>query len=405
MTSREKLKKTIPVALYYQIKMIVIEKIESGEWNIGDKIPTEKEICDRLNVSRITVRKAMQELQYEGYIKIIKGKGTFVNDQKINQKLNDIKSLSEQLKTNNVDETTKLVCFDIREISQDISWKSRINNSSKIIYIERIRILKGVIYAVEKTYIPYDLCPILNAELIEKNGLCNSLKALGIKIDSLTESLEVIKVNQESAELLQINQNDSVIKLIKETYMNDEPMEYSESLIRSDMFRFEIDVNRRVKFMENNQIILTRIDNRLVHGQVGVTWTKTIGANLIVVADDEVAKDPLQQSLMSVTAKSSGVGIRFFTLEHTAKIIAKASPKQKIFLVLRNPQSARKLVELGVKLNKLNVGNMHFSKGKTPLTKKVYIDDQDLEDLKFVANSGIEVYCQDVPGEQIEVIK
>ena len=51
-------------------------------------------------------------------------------------------------------------------------------------------------------------------------------------------------------------------------------------------------------------ILLTRIDNRLVHGQVGVTWTKTIGANLIVVADDAVAQDKMQQSLMTVTAKS-----------------------------------------------------------------------------------------------------
>ena len=61
-------------------------------------------------------------------------------------------------------------------------------------------------------------------------------------------------------------------------------------------------------------ILLTRIDNRLVHGQVGVTWTKTLGANLIVVADDTAAEDRIQQSLMSVTAKSSGVGIRFFTI-------------------------------------------------------------------------------------------
>ena len=77
--------------------------------------------------------------------------------------------------------------------------------------------------------------------------------------------------------------------------------------------------------MKGRNILLTRIDNRLVHGQVGVTWTKTIGANLIVVADDKVASDQLQQSLMTVTAKSSGIGIRFFTVQHTADIIDRAS--------------------------------------------------------------------------------
>ena len=95
-------------------------------------------------------------------------------------------------------------------------------------------------------------------------------------------------------------------------------------------------------------ILLTRIDNRLVHGQVGVTWTKTLGANLIVVADDTAAEDRIQQSLMSVTAKSSGVGIRFFTIEKTAAIIGRAAPEQKIFIVCRTPKDVRRLVEAGV---------------------------------------------------------
>ena len=98
-----------------------------------------------------------------------------------------------------------------------------------------------------------------------------------------------------------------------------------------------------VEYMPN--ILLTRIDNRLVHGQVGVTWTKTLGANLIVVADDTAAEDRIQQSLMSVTAKSSGVGIRFFTIEKTAAIIGRAAPEQKIFIVCRTPKDVRRLVE------------------------------------------------------------
>lgn len=73
-------------------------------------------------------------------------------------------------------------------------------------------------------------------------------------------------------------------------------------------------------------ILMTRIDNRLVHGQVGVAWTTALpGVNLIVVADDLAAADPLQQSLMTATAKSSGCGIRFFTLDKTIAVIHKAS--------------------------------------------------------------------------------
>lgn len=156
--------------------------------------------------------------------------------------------------------------------------------------------------------------------------------------------------------------------------------------------------------MEPN-IVLTRIDNRLVHGQVGVTWVKTIGANLLVVADDEVAGDPLQKSLMEMTAKSSGVGIRFFTLEKTAAIIGNAAPTQKIFLIVRTPASARKLVEAGVPLKEINVGNMHFSEGKRPITKKVYVDDADMADFAYLESQGVNLYAQDVPGDAKHPIK
>ncbi|GAB2028089.1 PTS galactosamine transporter subunit IIB [Lactovum odontotermitis] len=157
--------------------------------------------------------------------------------------------------------------------------------------------------------------------------------------------------------------------------------------------------------MPEPNILLTRIDNRLIHGQVGVTWTKTLGANLIVVADDAASTDTLAQELMSMTADSSGAGVRFFTLQRTIDIIGKAAPQQKIFLVVRNPHSARILVEAGVPIKQINVGNMHFSEGKHALSKKVYVDDQEVEDLNAIIKSGVEVYIQDVPGDAKDVLK
>ena len=149
-------------------------------------------------------------------------------------------------------------------------------------------------------------------------------------------------------------------------------------------------------------ILLVRIDNRLVHG---ITWTTSLGANLIVVADDLSAKDPLQQQLMRITAESSGAGIRFFTIEKTINIIHKASPAQKIFIVCRTPNEVRELVEGGVPIKDVNVGNMHFDKGKRQISKKVYVDDKDLEDLRFIKSKGINVFIQDVPGDIKENIK
>ncbi|EFY1031558.1 PTS N-acetylgalactosamine transporter subunit IIB [Escherichia coli] len=156
--------------------------------------------------------------------------------------------------------------------------------------------------------------------------------------------------------------------------------------------------------MSSPNILLTRIDNRLVHGQVGVTWTSTIGANLLVVVDDVVANDDIQQKLMGITTETYGFGIRFFTIEKTINVIGKAAPHQKIFLICRTPQTVRKLVEGGIDLKDVNVGNMHFSEGKKQISSKVYVDDQDLADLRFIKQRGVNVFIQDVPGDQKEQI-
>ena len=91
-------------------------------------------------------------------------------------------------------------------------------------------------------------------------------------------------------------------------------------------------------------ILMTRVDNRLVHGQVGVTWTRAVKANLIVVANDDAANDELQQKLMATTADSSGADIRFFTIEKTINVINKAADRQHIFLVVKTPGDRKSVV-------------------------------------------------------------
>ncbi|MEG0541376.1 MAG: PTS galactosamine transporter subunit IIB [Angelakisella sp.] len=157
--------------------------------------------------------------------------------------------------------------------------------------------------------------------------------------------------------------------------------------------------------MAEPNILLTRIDNRLIHGQVGVTWTMTLGANLILVADDDAANSEIQQQLMSMTAESSGVGARFFSLQKTIDVIHKASASQKIFIVCKTPAAVRTLIEGGVPIKEVNVGNMHFEHGKRAISKKVYVDDKDMEDLKAIKAKGVKVYIQDVPGDSKEEIK
>ena len=154
--------------------------------------------------------------------------------------------------------------------------------------------------------------------------------------------------------------------------------------------------------MGEPNIVLSRIDNRLVHGQVGVTWLGHSKANLILIADDEVANDKLQQDIMRMTADHYNVQIRFFTIDHTAEIIGKAAPSQKIFIVTKTPQQMLDLVNKGVPIKEVNVGNMHFSEGKKQISSRVYADDSDLSALRELKQKVSKLYFQDVPTAPIE---
>jgi len=140
-----------------------------------------------------------------------------------------------------------------------------------------------------------------------------------------------------------------------------------------------------------------RIDNRLVHGQVGNTWVGATRPNLIIVADDEAAKDSLQQAMMKMTADAAGCGIRFFTLQKTIDVIWKASPQQAIFIVCRTPKDMRTLIEGNVPIKEVNVGNMHDDGTGTKKVYKephVYCDSNDLEDFEAIKKKGVKLYIQ-----------
>ncbi len=115
--------------------------------------------------------------------------------------------------------------------------------------------------------------------------------------------------------------------------------------------------------MAEPNILLTRIDNRLVHGQVATQWNSTLGSNLILVANDDVASNTMRQNLMKMAAPA-GVATRFFSLQKTIDVIGKASPRQKIFIVAETPEDVLTLVKGGVPIKKVNIGNMHMSEGK-----------------------------------------
>lgn len=143
-------------------------------------------------------------------------------------------------------------------------------------------------------------------------------------------------------------------------------------------------------------ILLTRIDNRLIHGQVATQWSVVLGANLLLVANDAVAKDEFRQGLMNMAAPAYAQ-TRYFSIQKTIDIIGKASPAQKIFIICETPQDVLRLVEGGVPIKKCNIGNMHMSEGKRQVATTVAVNDDDVAAFKKLQELGVELEIQRVP--------
>ncbi len=153
--------------------------------------------------------------------------------------------------------------------------------------------------------------------------------------------------------------------------------------------------------MSEPNILLT--DNRLIHGQVATQWNGTIGANLILVANDAVANNKMRQNLMDMAAPN-GVATRYFTIQKTIDVIHKAAPSQHIFIIVENPEDALRLVEGGVPIKKLNIGNMHMAEGKRQVATSVAVNDEDVAAFKKLQDLGVKLFIQRVPTTKVEDI-
>lgn len=155
----------------------------------------------------------------------------------------------------------------------------------------------------------------------------------------------------------------------------------------------------------NVNVVFARVDNRLIHGQVGMVWTNVSGANLILVVDDAVSTDNFQQELMKMTVAATGVGIRFWGVEFTKENIWRAAPSQKIFIVTKDPLVMNALVHADIPIKAVNLGNMHGIAGKRKYVNEyLYVDDEDVAAIEAMKAKGVEVSAQVLPENRKIII-
>jgi GntR family transcriptional regulator len=185
--------KKSPIPVYYQLKKLIAAKIAAGEFRPNQPIPSERELGETLQISRMTVRQALNQLVNEGVLYRKKGKGTFVAKLKIEQHY--IMSFSEMVKNKGLIPATKVLFFEKALPTPDLVELLDLNKTDLLYQIRRLRLANETPIGIETVFIPEKFCPDL--ELLD---LTASLYQIIREAYSLTlsDTIPVIRINGKS---------------------------------------------------------------------------------------------------------------------------------------------------------------------------------------------------------------
>jgi PTS system mannose-specific IIB component len=147
-------------------------------------------------------------------------------------------------------------------------------------------------------------------------------------------------------------------------------------------------------------IVFTRIDDRLIHGQVVEGWVNFLKATCIMVADDHVAANALQKSIMEISVPQ-GLKVAIGSVKDVCTQLRTAAfDTERVILLFSNPSDVLRALKSGLDCRALNIGGMHYVQGKRKLLDVLAVDDIDLDALKEIAARGIRVDIQTVPTQR-----
>ncbi|WP_257878014.1 MULTISPECIES: PTS mannose/fructose/sorbose transporter subunit IIAB [Enterococcus] len=176
--------------------------------------------------------------------------------------------------------------------------------------------------------------------------------------------------------------------------MNQAEQEISEASKEKELSNYS-------QYAGKENIVNTRIDERLIHGQVAGIWSTSLSTQRIIVANDEAATDPLQKSSLRMAALSS-MRLSVLGVEAAAKNIQSGKyGKQRLFLLFKNPKDVLRFIEAQGPIKTVNVGNMSYKEGAREVTKSIQVLPEEEQIFETIASKGVTVTAQLVPNDPV----
>ncbi|MDO4338977.1 MAG: GntR family transcriptional regulator [Eubacteriales bacterium] len=204
---------TIATPLYQQLESKLQQEIESGQRPVGSRIPTENELSQQYNVSRVTVRKALAGLSEQGYLERKSGKGTFVAEKKFQRGISGVTSFSDLCKMTGFTPGAKTIKIALEDPTEKEAELMHLAPEEKIILLERIRYADGKPVLLETNRFP-EFFSFLFSENLNDASLFELLRTKhNILLSHSTKTIDITFASSKEAKILGIAKGYPLLRI------------------------------------------------------------------------------------------------------------------------------------------------------------------------------------------------
>lgn len=235
------MKREQPAKPLYEIVMqSILNQIKTGELKANERIPSEKELGVIFSVGRNTIRRAMSELVDEGTLRTVPGVGTFVVDNRLDKTAEYLFGFTQEMQLLNKRVTSLVVEAKLIPADPFLSRRLQIQLGAEVVFLYRVRMMDKEPTAIERAYLPHELCPGILAYDFSINSLYEILDSVYDKRpDHAEQVIEASLATSEVSAMLGLTHPAVVFVFHRETRMaSGQVVEYVDSELRGDRFRF-----------------------------------------------------------------------------------------------------------------------------------------------------------------------
>lgn len=228
--------------VYIQIHNQLRENIEDGKWKVGEKIPAERELAADFDVSRMTLRQAIQALVDEGILERRVGSGTFVANRKVQEKMSGVTSFTDLMQSLGKTPSSTTISYHLTIPSQTEIEKLKLGKDEQVVRMERVRLANDVPICFEIATVPARLIENFSKEEVTNSFWQTLEKKAHLYPGHAIQHISATKATKKIATYLNVKRGDALLRMTQLSYLQDgTPFEYVHTQYVGSRFEFVLE--------------------------------------------------------------------------------------------------------------------------------------------------------------------